>query len=266
MDRLLARLERRIGRFAIPRLAMVIAITSAVVYALDMMRPGFLFRLMLIPQLVAAGEVWRLISWIFVPPGGSLFWTAIAILFYANVGTTLEGTWGSFKLNVYYLIGILGTIAGAFATGMPMTSVYLHPTIFLAWGTLFPNEQILLFFIVPVRAKWIAMFTGAMLAWQVVVGHWGVRVSVLVALANYLIFFAKDLLDLVRGAARVERQRARRAAFERDEDERPKRACNLCGLTDDDPDADLRVCTCQEVCGGKPTVYCLKHARSHNAK
>lgn len=246
---------------------MVIAVTSAVVYALGMVRPTFMFRLLLIPQLVVTGEVWRLVSWVFVPPGGDLLWTAIGILFYANIGTTLEGAWGSFKLNVYYLVGILGTIVAAFLTGMPMASIYLHTTILFAFATLFPDVQFLLFFVVPVRAKWSGLIAAAFLGYEALKGGWPTRIAIGIAVGNYLLFFAKDLLDMARGAARVERQRMRRADMERERDEpRPKRACKICGLTDDDPDADLRVCTCQEVCGGKPTVYCLKHARSHNAK
>ena len=85
MERLLARLERRMGKLAIPRLPFVIAVTSAVVYALGMLRPMFMFQLLLIPQLVMAGQVWRVITWVFVPPpSGNLFWTAIAILFYLS--------------------------------------------------------------------------------------------------------------------------------------------------------------------------------------
>jgi hypothetical protein len=264
MERFLARLERRFGAVAIPRLAIVIAVTSALVFALGMMRPGFLSQLVLVPQLVKAGQLWRLVTWVFVPPGGDLLWTAIGLLFYANIGTTLEQAWGSFKLNVYYLLGVVGTIVASFVTGEPMASVYLHTTVFFAFATLFPDVEFLLFFVVPVRAKWSALIAAAFLGWAALQGGWSTRIAIAIAIGNYLLFFAGHLLGVARGVAVVERQRARRSELYEERAARPKRACKICGLTDDDEGADLRVCTCQEVCGGKATVYCLKHARSHN--
>lgn len=268
MERLLARLERRIGKLAIPRLPFVIAVTSAVVYALSMLRPMFMFQLLLIPQLVKAGQVWRVITWVFVPPpSGNIFWTAIAILFYLSLGNTLEQEWGAFKLNVYYFVGIVGTVVASLALGLPMTSEFLHSTILFAFATLFPNVQFLLFFVVPIRAKWTALIAAGFIAFQAYKGTTADRVAIAIAMANYLLFFAPALYALARGAAVVAKQERRRAELLDDDSSevRPVRKCKLCGLTDDDPGADLRVCTCEKVCGGKATVYCLPHARSHNA-
>lgn len=268
MERLLARLERRIGKLAIPRLPFVIAVTSAVVYALGMLRPMFLFQLLLIPQLVMTGQVWRVITWVFVPPpSGNIFWTAIAILFYLSLGNSLEQEWGAFKLNVYYLFGIVGTVVASLALGLPMTSLYLHTTVLFAFATLFPNVQFLLFFVVPIRAKWTALIAAGFMAYQAYKGGMSERVAIGVAIANYFLFFAPVLLSLARDAGTAAKQERRRAElFDEPEKERdrPVRKCKICGLTDDDKGADLRVCTCQEVCGGKATVYCLPHARSHN--
>ena len=269
MERLLARLERSIGKLAIPRLPFVIAVTSAVVYALGMLRPGFMMQLLLIPQLVLTGQVWRVITWVFVPPpSGNIFWTAIAILFYLSLGNTLEQEWGAFKLNVYYLIGIVGTVVASLALGLPMTSEYLHATVLFAFATLFPNVQFLLFFIVPIRAKWSALIAAGFMAYQAYRGEMGDRVAIGIAIANYLLFFTPTLLSLAKGAGVVAKQERRRAEIFEDEDRasRPERKCKICGLTDEDKGSDLRVCTCQEVCGGKATVYCLPHARSHNQK
>lgn len=268
MERLLARLERRIGKLAIPRLPFVIAVTSAVVYALGMLRPMFLFQLLLIPQLVMSGQVWRVITWVFVPPpSGNVFWTAIAILFYLSLGNSLEQEWGAFKLNVYYLFGIVGTVVASMALGLPMTSQYLHATVLFAFATLFPNVQFLLFFVVPIRAKWTALIAAGFMAYQAYKGGMSERVAIGVAIANYFLFFAPALLALARDAGTAAKQERRRAELFDDhekERERPIRKCKICGLTDDDKGADLRVCTCEEVCGGKATVYCLPHARSHN--
>jgi hypothetical protein len=272
MERLLARLERRIGKLAIPRLPFVIAVTSAIVYALGMLRPMFMFQLLLIPQLVIAGQVWRVITWVFVPPpSGNVFWTAIAILFYLSLGNSLEQEWGAFKLNVYYFVGIIGTVAASLVLGLPMTSEYLHATVLFAFATLFPNVQFLLFFVVPIRAKWSALIAAGFMAYAAYKGGMGERVAIAVAIANYFLFFAPTLLALARDAGVAAKQERRRAEIfgddrDKEEEDRPVRKCKLCGLTDNDKGADLRVCTCQEVCGGKATVYCLPHARSHNQK
>lgn len=267
MDRLLARLERRFGKLAIPRLPFALGVINAVVYAMMMMRPEIVGRMMLDPEAVRHGEVWRLITWLFIPPPASLIFIVFVILMYVSCGTTLEHEWGSFKLNVYYLLGIVGSVAAAMIFDLPITSsFYLHTTIFFAFATLFPDVQFLLFFIIPIRAKWSALIAAAFLLYAAYRGTTAQRMGIGVALGNYLLFFGPTLVRLARDAGKVRKQQRRRAEMYDDEDreERPVRACKICGLTDKDPGADLRVCTCQEVCGGKATVYCLPHARSHN--
>ena len=267
MDRFLAPLERRLGRFAIAHLPTYIAGLSALVWILGLTKPDFIFNLMLIPQLVMRGQVWRLFTYLFIPPSASTFWMIFVILFYWSIGQSLEETWGAFKLNAYYLLGMIGTTIAAFATGLPMTSFYLHSSVFLAFGTLFPNSQVNLYFIIPVRVKWLALLGAAYLGYLAIFGTNATRFAVAAALANYFVFFGPHLYRIVRGYGTQVKQANRRAdTFEKPEarDSRPKRACKICGKSDDDEGADLRVCTCQEVCGGKATVYCLEHARSHN--
>lgn len=266
MDRLLARLERRFGNFAIPNLATLIAGLSALVWVFDLLKPGFIFELMLIPQLVLRGQVWRLVTYLFIPPPAGVFWMIFAILFYWSLGQSLEQTWGKFKFNAYYLIGMIGTTAAAMILGLPMTSAYLHLSLLLAFGTIFPDHQFYVYFIIPVRAKWLALLDAAFLVYALITGGTSTRIAIAAAMANYLLFFTPDLIDIVRGMGVRSKQERRRVDFGpvARASARPTRACKICGKTDDDPDADLRVCTCQEVCGGKATVYCLEHARSHN--
>ncbi|MGZ3452747.1 MAG: rhomboid family intramembrane serine protease [Polyangiales bacterium] len=265
MDRFLARLERRFGNLAIAHLPTYIAGLSAIVWILGLTKPLFVFNLMLIPDLVLKGQVWRLFTYLFIPPSASAFWMIFVILFYWSIGQSLEEAWGKFKLNAYYLLGMLGTTIAAFATGLPMTSFYLHSSVFLAFGTMFPNSQVNLYFLIPIRVKWLALLDAAYLGYIAIFGSNATRFAVAAAMTNYLIFFGPHLYRVVRGYGVQAKQANRRAdLFEKEErDSRPKRACKICGKTDEDG-ADLRVCTCQEVCGGKATVYCLEHARSHN--
>jgi hypothetical protein len=266
MDRLLARLERRFGKLAIPRLPFFLGVIGAVVYAMGMMRPEIVGRMMLIPEFVRMGEWWRLITWVFIPPPASLIFIVFVILFYVNIGTTLEHEWGAFKLTIYYALGIIGSVIAAMVFGVPMSSEYLHTTVLFAFATLFPDVQFMFMFIIPMRAKWTALIPAGFMAYAVVRGSMAERVAIAVAVANYFLFFTPTLVRMARNAGTIAKQQRRRAEiFESDEEEeRPTRACKICGLTDKHPGADLRVCTCQEVCGGKATVYCLPHARSHN--
>src|SRR5690349_1572794 len=144
MDKLLARLERRFGRFAVPNLTYVIVAGMAVVYVLAMLRPGFSNLLVFDLELVKQGQVWRLFTYIFVPPR-STFGAFLRMYFLWWLGRDLESHWGAFRFNVYWLVGIIGTTTAAAFTGADTaTSWYLVETLFFAFATLFPDESILL--------------------------------------------------------------------------------------------------------------------------
>ena len=158
MDRLLARLERKIGRFAIPNLITFIVGGMAIVWVLSMARPGFIGQLVLDMDAVRAGQVWRLVTFLFIPTETSPWW----------VGSSLEHHWGSFKFNAYYALGALGTIVAAVVAG-PQSNTWLDASLFLAFATTFPDVSILLFFILPIRVKWLgivaALGVGAESRW-----------------------------------------------------------------------------------------------------
>ena len=271
MERLLARLERTFGRWAVPNLTHFLVGLTGLVFILSYLRPTFLGALVFVPDLVIHRlQIWRVITFLFVPHS-SIYWIIFELWFLWLVGNSLEGAWGAFKFNVYYFLGAFGTIAAAFILGLvfhypyvAMDNEFLNDSLLLAFATLFPDFQILLF-IFPVRVKWLGLLTGGLLVWRVIDGDLAQRVAIAVAVGNYLLFFGGHLVGVLRGSARVAQAARRRAEFLPTErvTGRPKRACVLCGKSDDDPDADLRVCTCAEVCKGKPTVYCLEHARSH---
>ena len=169
-------LERRFGQVAIPGLMRIIVAFNALVFLLATVRPALVDMLELRPDRVLHGEVWRLFSYIFIPQisiGGqlSVLWVFLYLNFLWLLGEGLEQAWGSFKLNLYYLTGMLGTTVAVFFFHAPdPNGVYLNMSLFYAFATLFPNYPILLFFIVPVRVKWIALFTLALVALQLVVG------------------------------------------------------------------------------------------------
>lgn len=259
MDRLLARLERRLGRWAIHNLTWYIVGLGAVVFVLEFAKPGFTNMLVLDPALVMRGEVWRLITYLFIPPAASPIWILFALYMTWMFGTSLEAEWGAFRYNVFYGLGMFGTTAAAFITGDPTTNFYLNTSVFLAFATLYPNYQILLFFIIPIKVKWLGWLTGGFLAYTVATAPLGHKLAVIFAVANYFLFFAGTIRQMLRSGTRRAQSVAARAKFA---PPAPRvRTCAICGKTDADPAVDIRVCTCERC--GKPTELCLEHARNH---
>ena len=272
MDRLLARLERKLGRFAIERLPSFIVGGMAIVFVLAQIRPELLDALTLDPSR-ALKEPWRFVTYLFLPTSSSLIWVIFALYWTWLVGNSLEHEWGAFKLNVYYLLGALGTTAAAWLTHQPQANFWLNISLFFAFASLFPNYEILIFFILPIRVKWLALLALAFVALNFFGGGIGVKAAIVVALGNYLLFFAGHLLALARGQRLQMKQAVRRTQFqkgpgferEREADRRDPRAaagraCAICGARQADG-ADIRVCSCEK-CGG-PRELCLEHARNH---
>ncbi|MDB4940752.1 MAG: hypothetical protein JWP97_286 [Labilithrix sp.] len=264
MDRLLARLERTfLGKLAVERLVTFIVGGMAIAFVLCQARPEFRSHLALVPQLVTT-QPWRLVSFLFVPPERSIIWVFLALYFTWLIGTNLEQEWGAFKLNAFYFIGALGTLAAGFITGAPQTNEYLNLSLFFAFATLFPDYEIRLFFILPIKVKWLGLLSGALVLFQLVIGPIGTKAAVAVSFANYLLFFGGHLLALARGRRTMVRQAARRAEQRpsaHDRAEVDARVCAICGARADDG-ADIRVCSCEK-CGGVPRQLCLEHARNH---
>jgi len=260
VDRLLARLERTfLGKIAIERLATFIVGGMAISYVLSLARPEFFGQLPLIPQLVPM-QPWRLVSFLFIPPATSMLWVFFSLYFTWLMGTSLESEWGALKFNVFYFVGALSTIAAAFITGYTQTNLYLNLSLFLAFATLFPDYVIQLFFIIPIRVKWLALVDAGYLVLKFVEGGPGTRAAIIAALANYFLFFAGHLVLLARGRRMMVRQAARRAEHRPKAVEEETRVCAICGAKQEDG-ADIRVCSCEKC--GTPRQLCLEHARNH---
>lgn len=238
----------------------------ALAWLLSLLRPGFASALQLDLHAVMHGQVWRLVSFLFIPPETSPLWIFLTLYWTWLIGSNLENEWGSFKLNVYYALGTIFTIAVAALIG-PSGNTWLNLSLFLAFATLFPNYQIMIFFVLPVRMKWIAILIGVGLLVGMVLGSWATRGAILAGMANYLIFFTKHFVDVARGRKLLVQQAARRAGFSTPPPRTPAkktlgRVCAICGASEEDDDADIRVCSCEK-CGGKPRNLCLEHARNH---
>jgi len=200
----LDRLERKFGRFAIKGLMIYITTGNLAVFILNFLMPSLnlTMKLMLIPSLVLKGEVWRLVTYIFIPPQSSIIFIIFALYFYYMIGNTLEREWGSFKLTVYYLIGMIGTTIAAFFTGAS-SSTYLNLSLFLAFAYLYPNFEILIFFVLPVKIKYLAWLNWAFILYTIIFESLSLKIAAIVSIANYLLFFGSDLIKWIKNRRNV---------------------------------------------------------------
>ena len=260
MDRLLARLERRIGRYAIPNLILYVVGGMAVIWVLSRSHPETIERLVLDMDAVRRGQVWRVATFLFIPPSSSSLWVLVNLYFTWWVGSSLEKHWGTFKFNVFYFLGALATIVAALVAG-PTSNTWLDSSMFLAFATTFPDVTILLFFILPIRVKWLGILAALAIGAAFVMGDWNTRAPILAALVNYVVFFGEYWRRFLRDRNVGIRQKARREQMRSNAPVFGQRACAICGAREADG-TDIRVCSCEK-CGLQPRALCLEHARNH---
>lgn len=205
----LDRLERRFGAWAIPQFALFIVMANGLIYLLTQAQPDFPSRLMLNPDAIRQGEVWRVLTFLFVPPRIDPLSTAFWLLLLYQCAQALEHEWGDFRFCVFYGIGALVTALASLASGIPLSNVPLNITLLLAFATLFPNFQLLLFFIIPVKIKYLAAATWLGIAWTLATGSMITRVAIGASLVNYALFFGSQIWDGVKLRYEVYRNRRR---------------------------------------------------------
>jgi len=234
-------LEKRFGRFAIPGLIRVVVGFNALVFVLLQINPWFLTMIDLQPEAIMQGEVWRLFTYVFIPRTTSILWIVFALLFLWMMGEGVEAEWGAFKLNVFYLTGMLGCTVAAFFFGGTSMNFYLNFSLLFAFATLFPNYTIMLFLVLPVKVKWVAGVMAFFVVADFVSGPISTKMAIAVSLANYFLFFGPRFLAEVRATAATRERRRKFDAGKLSEDE-PLHVCRECKRTDiGNPDLDFRV-------------------------
>lgn len=256
---LLDRIERRLGFIAIPGLLRYVAFLTALVFILEKVNPGYLRVLDLDRTAVMHGQVWRLVTYIFIPQIGSFLplpdWVNVAfyILFLLWMGNGLEEAWGAFRLTLFYLIGMIGTTVAALLFGAAFSNFMLTTSIFFAFARFYPDLVIYMFYILPLKVKWIAWVTAAILLLQLVLGSMQFRAAAICAMANYLLFFGGDLLREARTRRHSSRRRADFEVRARETQHEALHQCAACGATElSDPNLEFRVAADGE-------EYCLPH-------
>ncbi len=258
-------LNRFLEAIAIPHLALVIVLGQVLVFMLVMVRPELADLLPLVPARVLGGEWWRLFTYVLEPVSflfgsgtNSYFTNILSWLMVYFIGTALEGQWGTVRFNTYFLIGWVLTTAVAFLVpGAFATNAFFIHSVFLAFAFIAPDFEMLVMFILPVKAKWLALAQWLTYALLFVQGGMGVRLSILAAVGNFLIFFWRDILLRVHGQGRRMAHAQRTRAEVTDA---PRHTCLICGKNSNThPDLDFRYCS---KCAGDQ-CYCPEHIRSH---
>ncbi len=278
--KLLDKLERKFGHLAIPNLTVYIVACYVIGYFLSRFAPGVMSMLGLDVHLILRGQIWRLVTWVLFPPGNSnvfLFLLAI-FFFYYPIGTAMERTWGSFRYTLYIFSGMLFTILGAFLlygltrphlhSNYIFTTYYISLSVFLAYAVTYPEQQFLLWFVIPLKAKWFALIDALLIGYDIVnnlrYGIWYLNIPIIASILNFLVFFlaSRDMYRFRPGEIR--RKREFRKAMEpmgrRENGQIAKHKCAICGRTDiSNPELDFRFCS---RCNGN-YEYCQDHLFTH---
>ena len=261
-----SKMERKFGRYAIRNLMYYIMIIYGVGIVIQMLNPmiywGFLC---LDPQAILHGEGWRIVTFLIYPPMGSmaplgssagmmlsdLIFNGIALSLYYSLGTNLERTWGAFRFNVYFFMGVLGHVLASlvgyvvFGQVFVLTTEYLNFSLFFAFALEYPNLQFLLFMVVPVKAK---------------VGNAANRCAIVLSLANFLLFFLMTRNLNKVNPREIKRKREFQKSVKIVAHGTTRHKCAVCGRTEKDGE-NLEFRYCSKCAGG--LEYCQDHLYTH---
>lgn len=280
----MTKMERKFGKFAIPNLTVILIICFVLGYMIQIFQPDAIYVINLNPEKIIQGQVWRLITWVIMPPGQANILMIITLMFYFHVGRTLENAWGDFKYTMYILSGVIFTSIGVVGTYLVMklcgfteyaslyaaysdvSTYYLCMSMFLAYAFMFPDMQVLLYMIIPIKVKWLGYLDIAYLIYAVlsygVMGYYPGMVTVIMSVLNFILFYF-----LMRGKTRVSAaHRKRKKTYKREIRETQiltRHKCAICGQTEEDnPNLEFRYCS---RCNGN-YEYCQNHLFTHEHK
>lgn len=254
--------------FGIPNLMKYVCIANIVFWLIGAVNPVLMSYLTFNPGAILRGQVWRLITFALYPPQTGLL-AFIAIYFYYLIGTTLEREWGTAQFNVYFFTGIILTVVYGllmylvFGYNFSLTAQYVYLSMFFSFAALFPDMQVLLFFIIPIKMKYLAWVDGALFLYSLFANPFPANLLPLVAIVNFLIFCGGDLLAKIpkKSNASVINFRRESAKIRREQQANLyNHKCSVCGKTDRDyPELEFRYCS---KCQGYH-CFCQEHIYNH---
>ena len=285
MNNFLNKLERRFGNYAISNLSKYLIGCYILGYGIQLAgtfaKKDLLSVIALNPHLILHGQIWRLITWVIVPPSSLGIFTIIMLLVYYSLGTSLERTWGTFRFNVYIFGGMLFSIIGAFILyalyllagytdrypvevlggfiARYFSTYYINLSIFLAFAAEYPDMQMLLYFIIPIKIKWLAIVDLILIAVDFLTGTWETKVAIIASLLNFGLFFFSTRNYKYVSPSEIHRRQAFKHEVKRT-NTITKHKCAICGRTEKDGDnLEFRFCS---KCNGN-YEYCQDHLFTH---
>ncbi len=270
----LNKMERKFGRFAVPNLTFWLIGAWVLGFIIQYTMPQAQGLLTLEPYLILRGQVWRLVSWLLIPPAVNLIFLIFFLSCYYFIGTSIEQAIGTFRYNVYLFGGLLCSMLGAFilygvyriATGVPVTGIgyyfsteYVTMSLFLAFAAIFPNVEFRLYFIIPFKAKWLGIVDAVWMGFSFIASNWAGKVAILASLLNFLIFFFSTRNYQRISPKEIHRKQVYRQQM-RSAQGVTKHKCAVCGRTEEDgEDLEFRFCS---KCEGN-YEYCQDHLFTH---
>lgn len=274
----LSKIQRKYGKYAISNLMLYIIMGQTIVFfSTLLMGTGLVNLLYFNPLLIIKGQIWRLVTFVFIPNTFQPIWFLFAAFLYYSIGSSLERTWGAFKFNIYYLLGMLFNMVGLlvvqliFYQGTPAAdyfyasmgtniTFYLNLSLFLAFAALYPNVEFLLYGILPIKVKYLAALDIIFLAYDFFGGDLGNRVLIIVSLLNFFVFFGQVLLKQKPTSTQKQFKASKRELKSGPPIKVAFHKCTVCGKTElTDPDMEFRYCS---KCSGNHE-YCMDHLHNH---
>ncbi|MCD8075662.1 MAG: hypothetical protein LUF27_11670 [Lachnospiraceae bacterium] len=269
----LNKMERKFGKYAIPNLPAILIALYVAGYIIELINSNVIWYLYLSPTMILRGQIWRLVTWVIIPPYSLDVFVIITLYFYFSIGKTLERTWGVFRFNVYIFSGMLFTIIGAFLLyfiahvdgAYYFSTYYVCMSMFLAFAVTYPDMQVLLMFIIPIKMKWLGILYGALLLASLVQGNIATRVAIVVSLLNFVIYFAmtRNLFRYSPHEIHRRNEFNRKVKKVQPNKGNTRHRCAVCGRTEKDGDhLEFRYCS---KCEGN-YEYCQDHLFTHQHK
>lgn len=263
------KLERKYKRYAIQGLIKYLVIGSVFVFVAMRLSGGsngfVVDKLNLNIESIKHGQIWRLVTFIFIPPTDSIFIIFVLYIFYI-FGTALERYWGSFRLNLYYLIGMISAIVAAIISRQTGSAQFLNLSIFLAFAYIYPNFELLLFFILPVKVKYLAWFNVFFTLFSIAFRPINIKIAAIMSLLNFFIFFGNDIANrwiLPYTRKYIKKQKRKKfkvVAPQKSEPFQLVLKCEKCGRTSKEH-PELIFAYCPKC--GSDYVYCHEHLNNH---
>ncbi|MEX2671847.1 MAG: hypothetical protein WD294_07035 [Phycisphaeraceae bacterium] len=254
-------LERKFGRFALPNLTLILIGFQGFFYIAGVADETIFQQMALIWERVFAGEVWRVLSFVFMPRAYHPLLFLIALYVFWLMGSALDREWGHFRYNLYLLVGFVATAAaGLIDPTEAVTNTLVLMSVLFAFAWLYPDFQFLLFFVLPVKVKWIGIVFGILLAGGFLAalsaGQWQAAAVTAAGVINFFLFFGGEIVNRLRNTQRRRAFEARQAELT----DEPFHKCVICGKSDkSDPDAEFRYCPrCSDA-----ACYCMDHVFNH---